>query len=151
MSTSTFLHHYWLLFNFHLVTGRSIGIFFSPFKRSLCCPETLHLLSAAFHPTFQLQFVRFGEAGRCGPHRWGRRGAAGPSCVTQRQFLVSTSLTETSVYLNMLHRGHLFPVDISHPGVKVDSWHIPFMSFGTSAVLSGSSWVLPSLTVNNYI
>lgn len=117
MSTSTFLHHYRLLLNFHLVTGRSIGIFFPPFKWSLCCPETLRLLSAAFHPTFQLPFVCLREASSLGSTRscWtvpchpkailGFHVAHRDLCVPHRAARGGLRLRKT---------WHLFPVDVSH-------------------------------------
>lgn len=78
----------------------------------------------------------------------------------QSQSWVSQLLTETSVCFTMLQGGwlmclkswHLFPVDLGHPGVKVNRWHIRFTSpFEMSAMLSGSSWILPSFNMNSYI
>lgn len=63
MSMTAFSHHCSLLFNFPLVTGRSVGIFFCPFRRCLCYPETLQLLSVALNsmlPLSQMQLGHFG-------------------------------------------------------------------------------------------
>lgn len=59
MSMSAFSHHCWLLFNFPLVTGRSVGIF-CPFRRCLCNPETLQLLSA-LNPMLPLSQMQLGH------------------------------------------------------------------------------------------
>lgn len=136
---SAFSHHCWLLFNFSLVTGRSVGIF-CLFRRYLCYPETLQLLSISLNPVLllsQMQLGHFRDSGVTCPCS-GPCVADGPCTVLCWQapeqhgysslaFSISQLLTEPSVHfrgtgLCLQGLAHS-PGDLSHPGAKVQMTH----------------------------